>query len=260
MNADKEAEDYRQFDENTPAAIKEFYYQNHTQQTMEFVLGKKEQYAKRTLQMTVWEAMQLLDSVVDESDPDIHLPQSYHAFQTAEALRRDGHPRWLILTGLIHDMGKVLSTFGEPQWAVVGDTFPMGCHFSEKIVFSEYFAGNSDILVPEYQTLCGIYEEHIGFDNLIMSWGHDEYLFQVMKGRLPKEALYVIRFHSFYPAHRENAYQHLMSAYDEEMMHWLKLFSSYDLYSKDDEDFDVQSLSSFYQELVAEFLSEPLMW
>ena len=37
---------------------------------------------------------------------------------------------WFVLVGLIHDLGKVLCLFGEPQWAVVGDTFPVGCAFS----------------------------------------------------------------------------------------------------------------------------------
>src|SRR2546422_6255074 len=42
-----------------------------------------------------------------------------------------------VLTGLIHDLGKVLCLFGEPQWAVVGDTFPVGCAHSDTIVFPE---------------------------------------------------------------------------------------------------------------------------
>ena len=71
--------------------------------------------------------------VIDDSDPDIELPQIEHILQTAEAIRKDGHPRWFILTGLIHDLGKILCLFGEEQWAVVGDTFPLGCKFSEKI-------------------------------------------------------------------------------------------------------------------------------
>ena len=28
--------------------------------------------------------------------------------QAAEAIRKDGHPRWMQLTGLIHDLGKVM--------------------------------------------------------------------------------------------------------------------------------------------------------
>ena len=44
-----------------------------------------------------------------------------------------------------------------------------------------------------------------------LSWGHDEYLYQVVKDYLPEEALYMIRYHSFYAGHREGAYDHLMN-------------------------------------------------
>ena len=88
--------------------------------------------------------MEFLNTLVDDSDPDTDLSQIEHLLQTAEAIRRDGHPRWFILTGLIHDLGKILCLFGEPQWAVVGDTFPVGCGFSDKVVFPEFFADNPD--------------------------------------------------------------------------------------------------------------------
>ena len=94
--------------------------------------------------MGIWEAMEFLNTLVDDSDPDTELTQIEHLMQTAEAIRADGHPRWFILTGLIHDLGKILCLFGEPQWAVVGDTFPVGCRYSDKIVFPEFFADNPD--------------------------------------------------------------------------------------------------------------------
>ena len=53
-------------------------------------------------------------------------------------------PRWMILTGLIHDLGKVLCLWGEPQWAVVGDTFATGCAFSPKNVFPQFLADNPE--------------------------------------------------------------------------------------------------------------------
>ena len=41
---------------------------------------------------------------------------------------------WLPLVGLIHDCGKILGITGElPQWAIVGDTFPVGCAFDPAI-------------------------------------------------------------------------------------------------------------------------------
>ena len=127
---------FRDYEAEARPGVRDFYRLNHRYQTMEFVREKRAEYLplqKRS--MTVWEAMEYLNTLVDDSDPDIDLPQIEHLMQTAEAIRRDGHPRWFILTGLIHDLGKILCLFGEPQWAVVGDTYPLGCRFSEKIVF-----------------------------------------------------------------------------------------------------------------------------
>ena len=57
--------------------------------------------------MTVWEGLEKLNKLLDDSDPDTELSQIDHALQTAEAIR-DGKPRWFQLVGLIHDLGKLL--------------------------------------------------------------------------------------------------------------------------------------------------------
>ena len=50
-----------------------------------------------------------------------NLSQIEHLLQTAEAIRRDGKPEWMQVTGLIHDLGKLLFLFdSEGQWDVVG--------------------------------------------------------------------------------------------------------------------------------------------
>ena len=131
--------------------------------------------------MGIWEALEYLNTLVDESDPDTDLSQIEHLLQSAEAIRKDGHPRWMVLAGLLHDLGKVLCLYGEPQWAVVGDTFPVGCAWSEKIVYPEFFRDNPDSRVPEYQTRLGVYTEGCGLKNVDLSWGHDEYLYQVVR-------------------------------------------------------------------------------
>lgn len=257
----KQQDEYRDYENNCPERVKKLYYDNHTKQTMAFVLQKQLEYcALQKAQLSVWQVMEFLDTLVDESDPDLCLPQSYHAYQTAEALRKDGHPRWLILTGFLHDLGKFLAQFNEPQWATVGDTFPLGCAYAPELVFSNYFKDNPDADTALYGTQFGIYEPGCGLRNVIMSWGHDEYLYQVMKEYLPEAALYIIRFHSFYALHREGAYSYLLDEHDKKMIPWLKLFSQYDLYSKDPDNLDVQELKPYYQELVAEFLPETLSW
>jgi inositol oxygenase len=254
-------DEFRDYENNASETVKQFYRLNHINQTFKFVQAQKQKYAAlNKLYMGIWQAIEALDNIIDESDPDLSLPQSVHAFQTAEKLRKDGHPRWLILTGLIHDLGKVLLLFNEPQWAVVGDTFPIGCAYSDKIIFGPYFYDNPDINVPKFQTQYGIYTPHCGLDKVHMSWGHDEYLYTVVKNYLPEQALYIIRYHSFYAAHKEGAYEYLMNDYDKSMMQWLKLFSSYDLYSKNSEPVNIEEVMPYYTELVSEFFPEIINW
>ena len=93
-----------------------------------------------------------------------------------------------------------------------------------------------------------------------MSWGHDEYIYHVVREHLPTEALYALRYHSFYPWHREGAYDELTNAQDREMLRWVKAFNRYDLYSKGDGRPDVSGLRPYYEALVDEFFPGPLNW
>jgi inositol oxygenase len=241
--------------------VAEFYRQNHAQQTVEFVRAKRAQYlGLERGKKSIWEAAEYLNTLVDDSDPDTDLSQIEHLLQTAEAIRRDGHPRWFVLAGLVHDLGKVLCLYGEPQWAVVGDTFPVGCAWSDQIVFPEYFAANPDSRMPEYQTLCGIYEPHCGLDKVNLSWGHDEYIYRVTRNYLPEPAQYMLRYHSFYSAHKHGAYRHLMNAHDEQMFEWVRKFNPYDLYSKGRERPNLEQIRPYYEDLVAEFFPEQFDW
>ncbi|HWB95664.1 MAG TPA: inositol oxygenase family protein [Bryobacteraceae bacterium] len=252
---------FRQHTTEAPAVVREFYRLNHTHQTLDFVRRKKREYsALQKRRMGIWEAMEYLNTLVDDSDPDTDLSQIEHLLQTAEAIRRDGRPRWFILTGLIHDLGKILCLFGEPQWAVVGDTFPVGCAWSKTIVYPDYFAANPDAQVPEYQTRLGVYREGCGLDQVDLSWGHDEYLYQVMKGYLPLEGLYMIRYHSFYPWHQEGAYSYFLNDQDRRMLEWVRAFNPYDLYSKSAERPDLEKIKPFYQDLIAEYFPPLLNW
>ncbi len=156
--------------------------------------------------MGIWTALEYLNTLVDDSDPDTDLSQIDHSLQAAEAIRRDGHPDWFQLAGLVHDLGKVLCLWDEPQWAVVGDTFPTGCAYSPKIVLAEYFEDNPDSRDVRYQTRLGVYDENCGLDKVDISWGHDEYIYHVARPYLPEPALYMLRYHSFYAAHREDEY------------------------------------------------------
>ncbi|GAB3903393.1 inositol oxygenase family protein [Mucilaginibacter boryungensis] len=257
--AGRDTEAYRDYESTTKDSVREFYRLQHINQTYDFVLQKKAEYLKfDRAEMTVWEAFDFLNQLIDDSDPDTDLDQLQHLLQTSEAIRNDNRPDWMVLTGLFHDLGKVLCLFGEPQWAVVGDSYPVGCAFSDKIVFSEYFKDNKDHHDPRYNTKYGIYEPNCGLENVHMTWGHDEYIYHIMKPYLPEQALYMLRYHSFYPQHREKAYSHLMTAHDHQLFKAVDLFNPYDLYSKSPVAPNWKELRPYYEDLVAKYLPATL--
>ncbi|KAI0407560.1 DUF706-domain-containing protein [Xylaria palmicola] len=262
FDAEKDKTQFRQY-KDACDRVKDFYKEQHTKQTVAYNLKVRNnlKFRKRE-EMTIWEAMEKLNTLIDESDPDTSLSQIQHLLQSAEAIRKDGKPRWMQLTGLVHDLGKLLFFYGsEGQWDVVGDTFPVGCAFDERIIYPGSFADNPDAGDPIYGTKYGIYSPGCGLDNVMLSWGHDEYLYHIVKDQstLPAEALAMIRYHSFYPWHKEGAYRELMDGHDEEMLEAVRAFNPYDLYSKSDGLPDIEELKPYYLELIDEYFPQKVI-
>ncbi|KAI3472622.1 hypothetical protein Pfo_031233 [Paulownia fortunei] len=234
--------------------VEELYRLSHINQTYDFEKRMREMYSSLyRVEMSIWECCELLNEVVDDSDPDLDEPQIQHLLQTAEGIRKD-YPNedWLHLTALIHDLGKVLilpSFGGLPQWAVVGDTFPLGCAFDQSIVHYDHFKGNPDYNNPAYNTKFGIYSEGCGLDNVLMSWG-----------MMTTSALFIIRYHSFYSLHKSGAYEYLMNEEDVENLKWLQIFNKYDLYSKSKVKIDVDKVKPYYISLVEKYFPSKLKW
>lgn len=263
-NWDKESEFYNNIDKKAfrqydlaCSRVRLFYEEQHEKQTVAYNIQARINFkTKVRAKMTVWEGLERLNKLLDDSDPDTELSQIDHALQTAEAIRRDKKPRWMQLVGLIHDLGKLLYFFdSKGQWDVVGDTFPVGCKFLKKVIFPESFRQNPDFSNPLYSTKFGIYSKNCGLDSVMLSWGHDEYMYHIAKinSTLPPEALAMIRYHSFYPWHQENAYTYLMDTHDQEMLKAVRAFNKYDLYSKTDEHYSVEELKEYYLELIDEY-------
>jgi inositol oxygenase len=91
----------------------------------------------------------------------------------------------------------------------------------------------------------------------------------------------MIRYHSFYPWHRENQYQNLMNESDKEQLHAVRAFNrespfvfydsftwrekpltmtAYDLYSKSDEPPSVEKLKPYYMGLIQKYFPEEIEW
>lgn len=257
----------REYKTDTPQY--HFYKEQHKTQTYDYVSDKLRQYqnlGNAKFEMSMNLALKIMDSFIDPSDPDIHSENSLHAYQTAERIRKQ-YPddKALQVCGLIHDIGKVLFAFGEPSLAVVGDTYVVGCKFPESIVYYETMKENPDFNNPLYSTDYGIYNPNCGIENLKLSFGHDEYLYQVLQNNyghnLPHKLQNIIRFHSFYPWHTGKDYAHLMRPGDEIIMQDVLNFNQFDLYSKEDADFVLtDEIKQYYENLLKEFFPQPLKW
>ncbi|CAG13050.1 unnamed protein product [Tetraodon nigroviridis] len=263
----KEKEEYRNFESGALFdRVFRTYKLMHTNQTVDFVKLKHAEWNGCShSQMGMMDAIMTLDQLVDESDPDVDFPNSFHAFQTAEGIRQ-AHPDkdWFQLVGLIHDVGKVMALWDEPQWAVVGDTFPVGCQFQNSIVYrNNSFQDNPDDRNPDYNTKYGMYAPNCGLEQVLMSWGHDEYLYRVLtfnRCSLPEEGLYMIRYHSFYPWHSQGDYLHLCNQKDGAMLPWVQEFNKFDLYTKTSALPDVATLKPYYQALIDKYCPGVLRW
>uniref|UniRef100_A0AAY4BUP5 Inositol oxygenase n=1 Tax=Denticeps clupeoides TaxID=299321 RepID=A0AAY4BUP5_9TELE len=211
----------------------------HTHQTLDFIKQKHIQWSSCShAKLTMMEAIELLDKLVDESDPDVDFPNSFHAFQTAEGIRQQ-HPDKV--TGL---MTRTL--------------------FQDSIVFRDStFSENPDFKQSAFSSEYGVYKPNCGLENVTMSWGHDEYLYQVLKFNkcpIPEEGMYIIRFHSFYPWHHHGDYMHLCDDKDMRMLPWVKEFNKFDLYTKSDRLLDAATLRQHYQQLIDKFCPGVLSW
>ena len=261
--------------------VEKTYKEMLLKQNLHYVKNKKykcKRFCKNKYDL--WDLLEKLNTIYDDSDPDTEASQIVHLYQTAESLKlryfNDNKIKndisiknlftkeewenlpdeykekynttldkfykfddwdWLILIGFIHDLGKImlLENFGGlPQWSVVGDTFPICCNLDPNYVFYDkgYHLDNKDLNKNIYEIKCG-------FDKMYFSWGHDEYLaskLEVNKTNLPKEAIYLIRYHSFYSWHTprdgNRGYTIFANEKDWEMLPLLKLLQKSDLYSK----------------------------
>jgi inositol oxygenase len=269
---------------DSPTRVVQHYLDMRRFQTLEFYKKMEAKYdfsdGNFRRKMTIMEAFAELENYVDASDPDLDLPNLLHLLQTAEGIRRAGHPDWLQLTGLLHDMGKIMFLWGTgedgqdgyntdgKQWALGGDTFIVGCEIpDDAVVFPEFNKLNPDMNDSRYNTKNGIYEEHCGLDNLKFAWGHDEYMYRMLVAndcKIPQAGLDMIRYHSAYPMHDKGAYKHLLRPEDEERLAWIRLFNKFDLYTKDESNdlrTSTDELLPYYMKLLEKYgLDGELKW
>lgn len=266
---------YRDYVAAADTLVELTYRAMYENQTPAHVSAMYKQYDEpRYTQLETWAALDLLSDIVDESDPDTDLPQIVHAMQTAQSLATRmvdneelAGKDWLPLVGLIHDLGKIMlrKDYGDlPQWSVVGDIFPVDLPLHPACVFQQkdYHKENAGVNGSAAPIPHGC-----GFRKLRFSWSHDEYLARVLERsgtNLPEEAIYMVRFHSFYPWHTPQKhwdveangrpYEEYADEMDKKMLPYLQMLQKADLYSK------TRNVPerAHYTDLVTKYLPNPL--
>jgi inositol oxygenase len=255
----------RDYKINTPQY--EFYKELHKNQTYNYVKTKLKQYSTNSnKKMTMNEVLSMMDKFIDPSDPDVSNENSIHAYQTAERIRKE-QPLNLELQvcGIIHDLGKILLNFNEPAWSVVGDTFVVGCEFAKSIIYYDTMKENPDYYNYIYNTKYGVYTPNCGIEKLLLSFGHDEYLYRVLQNnknhKLSHKYQKIIRYHSFYPWHTGNDYKYFEIPSDNDIKQDVLEFNKFDLYSKEDINFVLTNeIKLYYKNLLANFFPQELIW
>ena len=263
----------RNYENTVKETVRNHYRNMRSCQTMEYNLRMRKKYLQFDKPMVLWEAIEKLNDLIDVSDPDLDLPNIQHLIQSAEAIRNDNRPDWMQLTGLIHDLGKVMYLWGcdedgtsqDDQWGLVGDVFAVGCRLPATCIYPEFNSLNPDMQDEKYNTDLGIYQSNCGIDNITLTWGHDEYLYQVLKNHetncLPEKAMIMIRYHSFYLWHTVDAYPFLENEKDHQYKEWVLDFNHYDLYSKCEQEYDLEEMKSYYLPIAEKYLgTESIYW
>ena len=81
--------------------------------------------------------------------------------------------------------------------------------------------------------------------------------------KLPREALYVVRYHSLYPWHNKGCYNALENDFDRAAKGWVLLFNQHDLYTKAKVAYteaEMAELKAYYSTLIEKYLPTELNW
>ena len=83
VDPDKKKEQFRNYEADARPTVREFYRQNHLHQTYEFAKAKRKEFlGLNRRKMGIWEAMEYLNLLVDDSDAFL--------MAASDLLRREG--------------------------------------------------------------------------------------------------------------------------------------------------------------------------
>lgn len=139
-------------------------------QTKETVLALKKKYEGEVLgKFRVWDLIQRLALCIDPTDTTLLCTSQYmHVCQIIASMEEDGKlDETMLMTALLHDLGKVAMLAGEAPEHVVCFVEPV------------------EALEPGG-----------GLDKVIFQFGHDEIAYSRFKDHVPEHIAWMVRYHS----------------------------------------------------------------
>jgi predicted HD phosphohydrolase len=202
--------------------------ERHRSQTRADVERLTQKYAEPVFgESRVWDLVVQQARCVDTSDRGLLLAsQEVHVLQMLDAMQRDGvTDSELVLTAIIHDVGKLLLLTDEDPANVVGTNEAIG----------------------EYEDGCGL-------DACVFQWNHDEFAYTRFNEHVPDHVAWLLRYHSITPSR----WLHLMDERDREYHErYFVPFTRYDQGTKSPFRLPAERLDD-YRDLVERAFPDPI--
>ena len=203
----------------------------HRSQTKADVQALKKKYEGEVLgKFRVWDLIEKLALCVDPTDTHLQCTSQYmHVCQVIGGMERDRElDDSMLLTALLHDLGKVAMLVGEAPENVV-------C-FIEPV----------EALEPAS-----------GLENVIFQFGHDEIAYSRFKDHVPEHVAWMIRYHSMLVGKAE-AYMSLKD--NEYYRKYLSRFSKYDHGTKSTAFLPDHATLDRYRDFVETHFRQPILF
>ncbi len=205
--------------------------ERHRKQTKQDVRALKAKYESPVLgKFRVWDLIEKLSLCIDPSDNLLGVTSQYvHVCQILQVMERDkALDETMLLTALLHDLGKVALLAGEAPENVVCFTQPV----EER-------------------------EPEAGLDNVIFQFGHDEIAYSRIKDHVPPHVAWIVRYHSMLVGKAEK----YMSPQDREYeQQYLTKFSRYDHGTKSTAFLPAEMTLDRYRDFVESHFPNPILF
>jgi hypothetical protein len=205
-------------------------HEKHKKQTVDDVNILNEKYKKNNIfdkPIETWLAIEKLAQVSDPTDKQLYtVSQWVHTLQVIEGMENDKvKDEMMYVSGWLHDLGKLLLITNEDPANIVCDNY---------VIHGQ---------------------KNIGLNNCVLNWNHDEFIYLKLKDIIPKDYLWLIRYHSINIKQCSDYFDN----YDKKMIEKLLIpFKKYDKQTKSIYNYPKLNLN-FYKKIIEKNLNKIIL-